>query len=131
MKLVSFFLLVLIASIAACSSDADATATPTTPVGVISTPDPMSVGGLVDGRPDREVWVLGFVVADSVGAKFCTTLFESLPPLCGGHSVDITGHDDFGIQFEEAQGVRWTDGVVIFRGRYADGTFTALETRSP
>ena len=69
--------------------------------------------------------MVGFLVIDSAGSRWCTALAESFPPQCGGPSVEISGLDDLDVQFEEAQGVRWTDPAVVVKGRYADGSFAA------
>jgi len=111
---------------AGCGDDDGETSSSPTATVEAPIPDPMSVGGLADGRPEGEVHVLGFVVIDAAGVRFCVALLESFPPQCGDPSVELVGAEDLGIEFEEDQGVRWTDDVVILQGRYADGVFTAV-----
>ena len=102
-------------TVAACGGgDAD---TPT------ATGLPLSVEGLIEAEPEGDVPVVGFLVIDSNGSRFCSSLAESFPPQCGGPFVAISGLDDLDVQFEEAQGVRWTDPTVVVEGRYVDGTF--------
>jgi hypothetical protein len=90
-----------------------------------STGLPLSVEGLIVAEPEGDVSVVGFLVIDSAGPRLCSALAESFPPQCGGPSVEIiSGLDDHPVQYEEAQGVRWTDPAVVVEGRYVDGTFT-------
>jgi hypothetical protein len=109
-------LVALALTTAACGDDGGS--------GPDSTALPLSVEGLLEAEPQGEVLVVGFVVADSGGSRLCSALAESFPPQCGGSAVKITGLDALDIQFEEAQGVRWTDLSVVVEGRYVDGTLT-------
>jgi hypothetical protein len=84
---------------------------------------PLSVEGLIIAEPDGDVAVVGFLVIDSGGQRLCQALAESFPPQCGGSSVDISGIDALEVQFEETQGVRWTDPAIVLEGRFTDGTF--------
>lgn len=95
--------------------------------GVISNPDPLSVGGLADSDISGETLVVGFVVIDSTGARLCAALAESLPPLCSGASVDLVDLENLELPLKEAQSVRWTDFAVVLRGLYADGTLSVTQ----
>ena len=53
---------------AGCGDDDGETSSSPTATVEAPIPDPMSVGGLADGRPEGEVHVLGFVVIDAAGA---------------------------------------------------------------
>jgi hypothetical protein len=131
---VRFFacLLVTILLAAACGdSDSDetesATSTPVdSPNGV-----PASIGGLIDGDISGDINVLGYVVIDESGTRFCSVLLESFPPQCGPPSVDLVDLDTTAIDLQEEQGVQWTDDIVILLGRYRDGTFTVLAVGQP
>ncbi len=83
---------------------------------------PLSVEGLIVAEPEGDVSVVGVLVIDSAGSRLCFALAESFPPQCGGPAVVISGLDDLDLQFEEAEGVRWTDPAVVVKGRYADAT---------
>lgn len=88
---------------------------------------PASIGGIIDGEVSGEVNVLGYVVIDGSGTRFCSVLLESFPPQCGAPSVNLVDLDTTAVDFQEEQGVWWTDDVVILLGRYSDGTFTVLD----
>ncbi|MGI9598858.1 MAG: protease inhibitor I42 family protein [Acidimicrobiales bacterium] len=78
----------------------------------------VSVGELRADREPYYVLVSGYVVWDSSGARLCETLAESFPPQCGGSSVVIVDpiQLDPEIEFQQDQGVRWTDGHVSIGG---------------
>lgn len=88
---------------------------------------PASIGGIIDGAITGDINVLGYVVIDGSGTRFCSVLLESFPPQCGAPSVDLVDLDTTAVELQEEQGVRWTDDVVILLGRYSDGTFTVLD----
>ena len=109
------FLTALTFGVAACGdNEPDVTVSPSLP---------LSVEGLLVVEPKQEVSVVGFVVIDSGEARLCMALAESFPPQCGGSFVEIVGLDDLDMQFEEAEGIRWSDPAVVLTGRYTDGTF--------
>jgi len=129
------FLVCLLVSVmlaTACGdSDSDeaasATSTPVdSPSGV-----PASIGGIIDGEISGDINVLGYVVIDENGTRFCSVLLESFPPQCGAPSVDLVDLDAIAVDLQEEQGVQWTDEIVVLLGRYSDGTFTVLDVGEP
>lgn len=87
----------------------------------------MAIGGLMDGEVSGEVDVLGFVVVDHEGTRFCSVLMESFPPQCGAPSVDLEGLDPAALELQSEGETRWSDGVVVLRGSYDDGVLTVGE----
>ena len=75
--------------------------------------------------------MLGYVVIDESGTRFCSVLLESFPPQCGAPSVDLVDLDAIAVDLQEEQGVQWTDEIVVLLGRYSDGTFTVLDVGEP
>ena len=66
--------------------------------------------------------VSGFLFDDRSGARLCELLAESLPPLCGGESIAVTGYEEvIGVPMVSAQGVTWTDQSVSLFGEIIDG----------
>lgn len=66
--------------------------------------------------------VQGFLFDDGSGPRLCELLAESLPPLCGGASIPITGHEEvIAVPLVTAQGVTWTDASVTVFGEIIDG----------
>jgi len=66
--------------------------------------------------------VQGFVVADASGARLCSLLAESMPPQCGGATLelsDLTTVDPD--ELRSSQGVTWTDRPVTILGEVLDG----------
>ena len=129
----SLALLLLVVLLAAACGDDDSgeagsvtTTTVESPSGV-----PASIGGIIDGDISGDINVLGYVVIDENGTRFCSVLLESFPPQCGPPSVDLVDLDITAISLQEEDGVQWTDDVVILLGRYRDGTFTVLDVGEP
>jgi len=95
-------------------------------VGGAVTPD----GGLTvaDALASDAIGVLavkGFVVSDDDGPRLCELLAESLPPLCGGAWIELARIDMIDPdEFNESQGVTWTDGTVTLVGEIVNGVFT-------
>lgn len=116
---------VLALVVAACGGTAD------DPVDV-DLGDPVVGGLLVDGgltvgetlTTDAVgvIAVKGFLVQDAAGARLCDLLAESLPPQCGGASIDLsdTSTIDPG-EMKSEQGVTWTDQTVTVFGEIIDG----------
>jgi hypothetical protein len=127
MKLAALLILAVAIIATACGSgDEDPTPTPVPSSGGS---DPLTVEELIGTTLTGDnIRIMGFLVIDSTRARLCSALFESFPPQCGGASVEIAGFEELGIDIEEAQGVRWTNNGVIFRGRWSNGLFTALGT---
>jgi hypothetical protein len=121
-------LFAVVAVTAACGDTDSDQAEPTTsatlepPTGV-----PASIGGIIDGEPSGDMHVLGYVVIDQNGSRFCSVLLESFPPQCGQPSVDLVDLDTVVVALREEQGVQWTDDIVVLLGRYRDGTFTVVD----
>ena len=109
-----FLALMLVAS--GCGSDDDEPD--------VSPDLPLSVGGLRVAEPTGEVPVLGLVLIDSSGPRFCSALAESFPPQCGGESVVLVALEVADLELREEQGVSWTDLPVVLIGTYEEGTFT-------
>jgi hypothetical protein len=111
---------------AACGDSESGQAEPTTTLEP-PTGDPASIGGIIDGEPSGDIHVLGYVVIDQNGTRFCAALLESFPPQCGQPSVDLVDLDTADLDLQEEQGVQWTDNIVVLLGRYRDGTLTVLD----
>ena len=87
-------------------------------------PAPVSeVGDLFDGEGPRDTRLGGFVLWDSASARFCGVLMESFPPQCGNPWVVIANPDSLDVKFEDAQGVRWTQGSVEVDGHFDGDRF--------
>jgi hypothetical protein len=66
--------------------------------------------------------VKGFLVADDRGARLCELLAESMPPQCGGASIEVSGYEGtLSAPIQNAQGVSWTDDVVSVLGEIVEG----------
>lgn len=66
--------------------------------------------------------VKGFVVQDASGIRFCDLLAESLPPLCGGASIELANLDTVDPdELTSARGVTWSDQPVTILGEIIAG----------
>ncbi|MDG2113111.1 MAG: hypothetical protein P8N02_10915 [Actinomycetota bacterium] len=99
------FVMALLAAGCGDSDDDVVDSTTTTTVGV-SDGVPASIGGVIDGGISGDINVLGFVVIDQSGARFCASLAESLPPRCAEPSFDLVDLDPAVVDLKEAQGVQ-------------------------
>ena len=125
-------LLVTVLLATACGdSDSDEAESATRTTGDSPSGVPASIGGIIDGDISGEINVLGYVVIDESGTRFCSVLLESFPPQCGAPLVDLVDLDTTALDLQEERGVRWTDDIVILLGRYRDGTFTVLDVGEP
>lgn len=103
-----------------------------TPTATGQTNAPLYADTLISSTMNADVVVVGYVVVDSIGARLCGILAESLPPQCSGPgSTQVIGIDNLDVRFKESQGVRWTDTHVALWGHYSDGTLTLLEGDPP
>ena len=118
---------VIIAATACGDSDSDQADSSTSTTLEPPAGDPASIGGIIDGEPSGDVNVLGYVLIDQTGSRFCSVLLESFPPQCGQPSVDLVNLDTGVLDLQEVQGVQWTDDMVVLLGRYRDGTFTVVD----
>lgn len=121
--------------LAACGGDEPApsgTASPTpsapTPTTGTTTGPPavgMGPGVTIEealaGETDGPLLVNGYIVAEADVVRLCGALAESMPPQCGGDSLEVVGIDldDYGVA--EAQGVAWTDEQVQVLGEVDGG----------
>jgi hypothetical protein len=104
--------------------------------------DPVAPGDAVIGTPiigggltiadalstdaDGPLAVVGFLIQDADGARLCDLLLESLPPQCGGDSVDLSDVSTIDPdELKTAQGVTWTDNTVTVYGEIVNGVLTA------
>lgn len=138
---------------AACHSDApDCNDTPSDGPGGNDTPlqpldepqlepgDPGTPGQVVTGMPiaggglsvadalatdtDGPIAVVGFLIQDADGARLCDLLAESLPPQCGGASIELSDISTIDPdELKTAQGVTWTDFPVTVIGEIAGSVF--------
>jgi len=92
---------------------------------------PLFVDTLIDSDIDADVVVIGFLVADSDGVLLCGAIMESFPPQCGSNSVTVTGIERLDVDFQESQGVRWTDSHVTVWGHFSDRLLTVLDGDPP
>ena len=114
--------------ISACGdSDSDEAEPTTSSTAETSDGLPASIGGVIDGEISGDINVLGYVVIDQNGTRFCTNLLESFPPQCGSPSFDLVDLDTTALDLQQAQGVEWTDEIVVLLGRYRNGTFTVID----
>jgi hypothetical protein len=77
----------------------------------------MSVAEALDHRAtDDLLFVTGALFIDPDGTVLlCDTIAESFPPQCGGVRLEVQGLDLSTIDgLEEASGVRWAEGVILF-----------------
>jgi hypothetical protein len=121
--------LLAVALFTAACGDNDSNETESTTSTTLQTPTgvPASIGGIIDGEPSGDINVLGYVVIDQNGSRFCAVLRESFPPQCGTPSVDLVDLDTAAVDLQQEQDVQWTDDIVVLLGRYSDGTFTVLD----
>lgn len=71
------------------------------------------------------VSVTAFVVWDETSARLCELLMESYPAQCGGAAVEISDPENLTVDFDEAEGVRWTPGPVDLVGSWDGNRFTS------
>ena len=58
--------------------------------------------------------VTGAVFVDPDGTvRLCDAVLESFPPQCGGATLVVDGLDLASLQLEEANGMRWAEGVTL------------------
>ena len=117
----------LLLAVACGDSDSDQAEPATSATLEPSAGVPASIGGIIDGDPSGDINVLGYVVIDQNGSRFCSVLLESFPPQCGQPSVDLVDLDTVAVALRAEQGVQWSDDIVVLLGRYRDGTFTVLD----
>ena len=114
--------LLLAALLAACS----AVSTPSSddppaadPRLVIVEGEPCDAGitvaeALGHGPTDDIVAVTGAVFVDPDGTvRLCDAVLESFPPQCGGAWLLVDGLDLTSLELEEANGLRWAEGVTL------------------
>ena len=69
---------------------------------------------LTHGPTDDIVAVSGFLFVDAEETVvLCEMILESFPPQCGGAQLAVEGLDLSTVDLEEANGVRWAEGVVL------------------
>lgn len=129
MRYLACLFAVAILGVGCGGGDSDGAVTTTSSTVEPSAGVPASIGGIIDGEPSGDINVLGYVVIDQNGTRFCSVLLESFPPQCGQPSVDLVDLDTAALDLQAEQGVQWTDDVVVLLGRYADGTLTVLDVR--
>ena len=118
--------LLLALALAACGDSPAVSGTPPPGSGdsdqavlVIADGDPVGDGiRVVDAAAHRglgDVVVVSgalFVAADG-SVLLCDAIAESFPPQCGGARMAVEGLDLDTIELEEANGVRWSEGVIL------------------
>jgi hypothetical protein len=79
---------------------------------------------------DGIIAVQGIFYRDDTGAFLCSLLAESLPPLCGGDTLQLAGSFDTSIDapIQASQGVEWTDASITLFGIVDDGVLTVDQT---
>ena len=66
------------------------------------------------GPTDDIVAVTGAVFVDPDGTvRLCDAVLESFPPQCGGATLVVDGLDLASLDLEEANGLRWAEGVTL------------------
>ena len=115
----------LLTLLAACSAAVPATPSPSEPSAgdarrlVIVDGEPGDAGitvaeALGHGPTDDIVAVTGALFIDADGTvRLCDALLESFPPQCGGATLVVDGLDLAALDLEEANGVRWAEGVTL------------------
>jgi hypothetical protein len=82
----------------------------------------LTVGDALAAGASEVIAVLGFVVQDDLGIRLCEALAESMPPQCGGASIEVANLDTVDPdELVTAQGVTWTDLPVTIIGQIVDG----------
>ena len=117
-------LLIALLLLVACA--AEPPATPSAPADeewtlVVTDGDPGDGPGisvadaLTHGPTDDIVTVSGALFVDADGTVLlCDAIAESFPPQCGGDRIEVTGLDLSTVaDLQEANGVRWAEGVTL------------------
>ena len=89
----------------------------------------LSIADALTSDADGPIAVAGFLIQDANGARLCDLLAESMPPQCGGDSVELSDVSMIDPdELKTAQGVTWTDSTVTVYGEIVDGVLTATPT---
>ena len=108
--------LVACSAVSTPSSDAPAAAEPRL---VIVDGEPGDAGitvaeALGHGPTDDIVAVSGALFVEPDGTvRLCDAVLESFPPQCGGATLLVDGLDLASLELEEANGLRWAEGVTL------------------
>lgn len=93
--------------------------------------DGLSVAEALASDLDGPIAVGGYLVADADGVRLCDVLAESYPPQCGGEgALTVEGLDVDAYPVEEAEGVRWTNDLVVVLGTMEDGVLVVDQLSS-
>lgn len=66
------------------------------------------------GPTDDIVAVTGALFVEPDGTvRLCDAILESFPPQCGGATLLVDGLDPTSLELEEANGLRWAEGVTL------------------
>lgn len=89
----------------------------------------ISIAEAIAFGPAEPLLVNGFIVATQDQVRFCSALFESYPPQCGGDSLRVEGLDLATIEgLTTAEGVTWSDQPIQLLGSVQDGVITVSAT---
>ena len=118
--------------LAACSGAENAGPDPTVGASLGSAMGPgISIEDALTADPGQPLLVNGFVFVEEDGTVTLASLMaESLPPTPGGDQLVVEGLDLDDYQFNESQGVRWTDDLVQVLGVLNGNTLTVSDTLS-
>jgi hypothetical protein len=122
--------ILLVLALAACGQGADDSVDGDDSLPPSASSDGTPVLVIVDGEPsgaalsvadalthqatDDVVVVSGALfVAEDGSVQLCDAIAESFPPQCGGARIDVEGLDLGTLDLEEANGVRWAEGVTL------------------
>jgi len=95
---------------------------------VIVQPSAVPIAAVPDTVPDSSVpsgpveIVATVLESPEHGPQLCSQVLTSYPPQCGG--PDITNWDWSAVEFEEANGTRWGEYLLVGSYEPGDGTFT-------
>lgn len=83
----------------------------------------VTISDALEGGLEGVIAVKGFVVADDSGARLCELLAESLPPQCGGATIELSNLSTVDPdELRTDQGVTWSEQSVTLLGELVDGT---------
>lgn len=91
----------------------------------------LTVAEAIASDLDETLAVGGFLLADADGVRLCDVLAESYPPQCAGEgALTVEGLDLDEYPVEEAEGVRWTNDLVVIFGQVLDGVLVVDQLSS-
>ena len=88
----------------------------------------LSVADVTSTDIDGGFAIEGFLVDTGDNAFLCELLAESFPPQCGGERIPFDNSAGIEFDIETANGVTWSNDLIVVVGEVIDGTFVATPT---